>query len=173
MSHEFELTYLAKYLPKDLKKFPHQEIIDLYIPKSRKHPTIRIRKIGEQYELTRKAPVDRRDCSFSEELTIKLGKDEYDVFKKLPGHQINKIRYYYKYQGEVAEFDIFLGKLKGLVTVEVEFKNRQKMRAFKMPDFCLVNVTQMKLVAGGWISKKRFADLRQLLNKLRYKLIQL
>jgi len=174
MPYEIEKTYLAKYFPKDLKKFPHQEIIDLYIPKSREHPTIRIRKIGENYELTRKAPVDLKDCSFSEELTIKLDKNEYAVLKKLPAYKIHKIRYYYKYKNKIAEFDIFLGRLRGLVVVEVEFKNKREMKNFEMPDFCLVDVTQMKLVAGGLLSKKKYNDLNnKLLKKLSYKSLYL
>ena len=49
MPKELERTFLLKHLPKDLAKCRSKEIIDIYIPKSREHPTLRIRKTAGQW----------------------------------------------------------------------------------------------------------------------------
>jgi len=169
---ELELTYLAKYLPKGLKKCRKVKMIDHYIPASRLHPSIRIRKKNNYYELSRKAPISKKDLSVQEEINIKLDQDEYKTLIKIPAKVIHKIRYYYPYQGRIAEIDIFLGKLKGLVTVEFEFKKIQEMRKFKMPDFCLADVTHEKQSAGGHIAGRSYRDLKPLLEKYGYKKIK-
>ena len=58
MPKELERTFLLKTIPKDLTKVRSKEIIDIYVPKSRSHPTLRIRKNGETMEMTKKEPID-------------------------------------------------------------------------------------------------------------------
>jgi CYTH domain-containing protein len=166
---ELEKTYLAKYLPKGLKKCHKVEMIDRYIPVSRLHPSIRIRKKDNYFELSRKVPISLKDLSIQEEINIKLDKDEYQALIKIPAKAVHKIRYYFPYQGRRAEIDIFLGKLKGLVTIEFEFKNIKEMRKFKMPDFCLADVTHEKQSAGGHIAGRSYQDLKPLLGAYGYK----
>lgn len=166
---ELEKTYLAKYLPKGLKKCRKVEMTDHYIPASRLHPSIRIRKKDDYYELSRKRPISQKDLSVQEEINIKLDKDEYEALIKLPAKVVHKTRYYYKYQGKLAEIDIFRGKLRGLVAVEFEFKNIKAMRRFKIPDFCLADVTHEKQSAGGHIAGRSYQDLKLLLEKYGYK----
>ena len=48
MEIELERTFLAKYLPIDLNKFPSKQMQDSYIPKHARHPVLRIRKNGEK-----------------------------------------------------------------------------------------------------------------------------
>ena len=50
---ELEKTYLVKKLPEGLKNCEFKEIIDVYIPASSEHPTLRIRKNGDTYEITK------------------------------------------------------------------------------------------------------------------------
>ena len=166
--NEFELTFLAKYLPKDLKKSSFKEVVDLYIPKSKNHPTIRLRKNGTVLELTKKEPVKTEDSSWQLEQTISLTREEYDVFAKLPGKIVSKIRYKYPYQGRIAEIDVFQDKLKGLVLVDFEFDKKSSMSHFKMPDFCFVDVTSEKFIAGGMLCGKKYSDIAQQLLKFKY-----
>jgi len=51
---EIEKTYLVKYLPEGLVTCKHKEIYDIYLPKDSSHPALRIRKNGDQYEITKK-----------------------------------------------------------------------------------------------------------------------
>jgi len=56
MEEEFELTYLAGELPENFKESESKEILDIYIPASAEHATLRIRKHGDIHEITKKEP---------------------------------------------------------------------------------------------------------------------
>lgn len=166
---EFELTFLAKFLPNDLEKFPSKEIVDIYIPKEKEHPTIRLRKNGDVLELTKKEPVNGEDSSWQLEQTIHLTEEEYKVFAKLDGKKNSKIRYKYPYQNQTAEIDVFQDDLKGLVVVDFEFESKDAMKNFEMPDFCLADVTHEKFIAGGMVCGKKYQDLESELKRFNYK----
>lgn len=166
---ELERTFLVKFIPNGLKNCSSKEIIDIYIPKSSPHPIIRIRKIGNMLEMTKKQPVKSRDRSHQIESTISLSKAEYRSLARLNGKQLRKIRYYYKCNNRVAEIDIFQGPLKGLVLVDFEFKSKKEKNAFKPPAFCLADVTQELFAAGGWLAGKKYADIAQELKKFGYR----
>ncbi|RMF54978.1 hypothetical protein D6745_03525 [Candidatus Woesearchaeota archaeon] len=165
---ELERTYLAKEIPKDLKKYKSKEIIDIYIPKDSDHAPIRIRKNGDKYEITKKRPVEG-DASRLHEQNIILDESEFKEFLKLEGKKVHKIRYLYDYKGLTAEFDVFQGRLKGLVLVDFEFESEEQKNSFKMPDFCLADVTGEELIAGGVICSKTYEDLEPFLKKYNYK----
>jgi CYTH domain-containing protein len=169
---ELEKTYLAKYLPKDLKKYPSKEIKDIYIPKKSHHPTLRIRKNGDMYQMTKKEPVESKDSSEQFEHTIKLTKDEFVALGKVVGKNSRKIRYYYKFQNRVYEIGVFKDALTGLVLIDVEFANKKDKDLFEKPDFCLANVTQEVAFAGGMLAGKKYKDLEKNLQKYKYKKIK-
>ena len=165
---EFEKTYLAKYLPKDLTNFPHAEIVDIYYPKTAKHPVLRLRRIGEKIELTKKQPVNGGDSSHQEEQTIALSAEEFQELARLEGKRLRKIRYYYPYQGKTAEVDVYQDGLAGLVAVDVEFESYDEMEGFEMPEFCLYEVTQEKLIAAGMLAGKSYIDIQKGLEQFGY-----
>ena len=165
---ELEKTFLAKYLPKDLKRFSFKEIKDIYIPKKSHHPVLRVRKNGDVFQMTKKEPVQGQDSSEQFEHTIKLTKDEYNSLAKLDGKASRKIRYYYKLAGKTIEIGVFKDALAGLVLIDVEFENKKDMEAFGMPDFCLADVTQEEIFAGGMLAGKKYKDIEKALNKYNY-----
>ncbi len=164
---EYEKTYLAKYLPEGLRDCDKKEVLDVYIPKSEKHPTLRIRKNGSKFEITKKEPVSE-DCSEQEEHTIHLNETEFKALSKTEGNRVRKIRYLYPFKGRVAEIDIFLDGLEGLALVDFEFKTREEKQAFEMPDFCLADVTQDKFVAGGMLCGRSYKDIEEDLKAFNY-----
>lgn len=170
---ELERTYLAKNIPGGLKECKYKEIIDIYIPKSSRHPTVRIRKNGDKYEITKKEPVNEGDSSHQEEQTIILTDVEFGEFMKLDGKKTHKIRYYYDHNGKICEIDIFQGDLRGLVVVDFEFDSIKEKDAFVMPDFCLVDVTQEEFIAGGMVCGKSYSDLEPDLKRFNYKKLYL
>jgi adenylate cyclase len=168
---ELELTYLAKSLPVGLEKCSRKEVSDIYIPKAREHPTLRIRKNGDKYEMTKKEPVILGDSSKQAEHTIPLTEEEFAELQHLKGKRVRKIRYLYPIAGRIAEVDVFQDKLYGLVLVDVEFESEDEKAQFKMPDFCLADVTQEKFTAGGMLCGKSFKDIKEELKKYKYKKI--
>lgn len=166
---ELERTYLAKSLPAGLKTCRSREIIDIYIPESSDHPKLRLRKSGDDYELTKKEPVDDSDASHQSEQTIRLTEAEFRALSKLEGRKTHKVRYYYEHDGRIAEFDVFQGPLKGLVVVDFEFSHAEEKDAFRMPDFCLADVTQEYFIAGGVICGRKYEDVAHHLDRFGYR----
>ena len=74
---ELEKTYLAKFLPSGLEQCKKKEIIDIYLPTNHRHPTLRIRKNGEKYEITKKEPL-LDDPSEMKEETTTLTKKKFE-----------------------------------------------------------------------------------------------
>ncbi len=165
---EIELTYLAKELPVGVKDSPCNEILDIYIPTVDGHPTLRIRKVGEKYEITEKGPLDKSDASHQFENTISLTAEEYEKLSQLKGLQTRKKRYYYFENGVNYEVDIFQDGLSGLVTVDVEFDSLDKKNNFIPPAWCLVDVTQEDFIAGGIICGKTYSNLEDDLRRFGY-----
>ncbi|MBU2101247.1 hypothetical protein KKH05_00790 [Patescibacteria group bacterium] len=156
---EFEKTYLAKEIPKGLEDCKFVEIFDIYLPKLANQPHLRIRKFGDRYEITKKEPIEKGDSSEQLESTIPLTKEEFEDLTELEGQRFRKIRYYYKYENRILEFDVFKDGLEGLIVVDVEFSTREEMDSFKMPSFCLVDVTQEIIIAGGKLAGQIYQNI--------------
>ncbi len=166
---EIELTYLAKELPAGIKDSPCKEILDIYIPNATGHATLRIRKSGEKYEITKKEPIHGVDPSHQLESTISLTAEEFGELSRLGGLRIRKRRYYYQENGTNYEVDIFQDGLSGLVLVDVEFDSLEKKNSFIPPEWCLAEVTQEKFLAGGMLCGKiKYVDIEPKLRKFGY-----
>lgn len=170
MSEELELekTYLLASLPKGLKNCKFTEIIDIYIPLSKAHPNMRIRKKGNKVELTKKVPIDN-DASKQTEHTIPLSDEESDALLAVPGKKVRKLRYYFPVNEHIAEIDVFQDELSGLVLADFEFTNPETKENFKAPDFCLVEITQEEFIAGGYLAGKAYKDIEHKLKKFHFK----
>ncbi len=171
MEIELEKTFLLKYKPERLERCNSVEIIDIYIPKSAEHPNLRIRKLGEKYAITKKQLINGNDSSEQTEETIPLSSEEFKELTLLEGKRFRKIRHYYPFKGLIAEIDIYLDDLKGLGIVDFEFKKREEKDSFKMPEFCLADVTEEKFCAGGILAGKKYEDIEPFLKKYNYKKI--
>ncbi len=164
---ELERTFLVKNIPSGLHNCKFKEIIDVYIPKELKHPSIRLRKDGDKYEITKKEPM-KDDPSEMIEQTIVLREHEFLELMKLEGKKAHKLRHYFDHNGRTAEVDVFQGALKGLILVDFEFENIELKNNFIMPDFCLAEVTQERFIAGGMICGKAYSDIEEDLKKYNY-----
>lgn len=173
MKVELELTFLLKEIPKNLKNCEFVEILDIYFPTTIPHPILRLRKKGNLFEMTKKAPIKETDSSEQYEKTISLSEEEFLELSKLLGKRLRKIRYYYPVDKETAEIDVFLDDLEGLVTADFEFNSSEEKAKFVMPDFCLVDVTQEKGTAGGILAGKKYSDIQPVLDKYNYQILNL
>lgn len=166
---ELEKTYLLKYFPKGSLESPNKAVIDTYYPEKSKHPVLRLRQSGDKFELTKKVPVEGQNSSQHNENTILLSPDEASALLKIKGKRLSKVRYYFSFDGRVAEVDVFKGDLAGLVLVDFEFDSTDDLNGFKMPDFCLVDVTEEEFLAGGMLCGKKYADVEIELKRFGYK----
>lgn len=171
LNREIELTFLPNFLPKEIFKSSSKEILDIYFPTNSKHPVLRLRKSGEKFEMTKKEPVKDSDASVQTENTIPLTKEEYLEFANLKGKRVEKIRYYYKENGQDFEVDIFGGELKGLVLIDVEFSSVEGKDKFKKLDWFGSDVTNENFIAGGMLCGKKYEDIKNELIKFDYKII--
>ncbi len=172
MTEEFERTYLAKRLPPDFSSNTEsKEVLDTYLPASSDHAILRIRKLGDRYEITKKEPVSGTDSSHQTENTIPLTKEEFADLATLAGKRVIKIRYYHTEHSITYEIDIFQDALKGLVLVDVEFSSNEEKEKFVPPEWLLAEVTQEKFVAGGVLCGKSYAEIENQLARYGYRAI--
>lgn len=169
---EFERTYLLKELPSGFEGTRSEEMLDIYIPSSAKHPVLRIRKAGEKYEITKKEPLKSGDASHQIEITIPLTKAEYAELGRLSGKRVQKTRFTYQENKVRYEIDVFRGDLEGLVLVDVEFSSLEEEDAFVSPAWCLAEVTQEKFLAGGMVCGKKYSDIEIELQRFNYKRLE-
>ena len=166
-SVELERRFLAKRLPDGLENCESKEILDIYIPSSERHPQLRIRKNGSKFSITRKVPLSEDLTQMTEE-TLVLSEAEFGELASIRGKRVHKMRYDYNIGGRLAEINVFLDGLEGLVLVDFEFENLEEMRSFVMPDFCLADVSGEEFVAGGFLCGKGYADIETDLSRLNY-----
>lgn len=166
---ELELTFLAKELPKNIKTVKPTRIIDIYIPDTPKHSHLRLRQKGDKYEMTKKMPIVEGDASEQIEQTISLTKDEFIALSSCSKKRVAKDRYNVEIEGRVAEIDVFIGDLKGLVLMDFEFNTIAEKSAFKIPSVALADVTQEDFIAGGLLAGKTYNDIASELERFNYR----
>lgn len=165
---ERERTYLAKSMPTGLEECEKKELIDIYFPKEVAHPSLRLRQLGDKYEMTKKYRINPDDGSRLVEETISLNKEEFQALAKADGKRVQKIRYYLKYNNRTLEVDVFKDQLAGLVLIDAEFETDGAKTEFIMPEFCLAEVTQEEFVAGGKLCGKNYQDIEKDLARFGY-----
>lgn len=170
---EFELTYLVTSLPEDILASPSKEIVDIYLPRAAVHATLRIRKSGDRYSITKKIPVTEGDASHQVEHTIAITEAEFNELALIPGKRVIKKRYFYNENGIEYQIDVFQDVLFGLVLADVEFESRTALDAFVAPAWFLADVTQEDFIAGGMLCGKRYDEIAPELARFNYKKITL
>lgn len=166
---ELERTFLLKNIPDGLDNSGSKEVIDVYIPLHSEHPSLRIRKNGDVYEMTKKEAIKEGDASRQNEQTIVLTEIEFKILEKTPGKRLRKIRYNLPCGDWIAEVDVFKDNLEGLVLADFEFEGTEEKDNFVIPEFCLADVTQEKFLAGGMLCGKRYSDIIEDLERFNYK----
>ncbi len=140
---EIERKYLVRDLPDDLEQYEHYEIEQAYLCTS---PTLRIRKMGEKYILTVKEPLQTSSTAiYNREEEFTLSEQTYNyLMSKCDIGRVGKTRYRIDlrrqtgdgaYEGLIAELDIFHGRHRGLMLVEVEFPNTYTASNFVPPSW--------------------------------------
>lgn len=155
---ELERTFLLKHLPPRLDEASSAVMVDIYFPPTADHPTLRLRKRGDTYEITKKKPQTDSASKQTEE-TVGLSREEYDALSEAPGKRVEKTRYKLLHDGQMAEIDLFGGALKGLGLADFEFEDEESMKRFQPPDYCLAEVSDLTAIAGGFLAGKSYDDI--------------
>lgn len=163
---ERERTYLAGSLPSGLLQCRSEIISDVYVPDTVSHAHLRLRHKGDSYVITKKTPLEGMDSSRQSEHTITLDQAEYEALAGCSTKKFLKRRFYCEIDGHKAEVDIYLERLAGLVVIDFEFESNEEMDAFEKPDFCLADITQDEVTAGGMLAGRSYDDIA---NELRQK----
>ncbi len=166
---EIELTYLAKQIPVEIMRAVGQELVDIYVPEDVDFPQLRIRKKDSHYEITKKTPFEQGDFSAHYEETILLNEAEYWVLSQVSSKRLEKRRFSSSDGSYTIELDIFQGDLTGLVLIDFEFKTIDDKASFTPPSYCLLDVTQEKLILGSHLAGKSYEDIEPMLEEFGYK----
>ncbi len=135
---EIERKFCINAKPEQLDQYGKKEIEQGYLCTD---PVVRIRKSNEDYYLTYKSRLNRKEnkeetALICEEVELPLSEEAYlHLREKADGHRITKTRYLIPMGEYVAELDVFHGCLEGLVFVEVEFPDEEKAAAFQPPEW--------------------------------------
>ncbi len=167
---ELELTYLASKIPFDPETTPSTSMLDIYVPEDPLvHSRLRLRRNGDQHQITKKLPVEGEDASVHTEHSITLEKDEFEALAVASQKRIEKDRYVVPLAGRTAEVDVFKGVLAGLVLIDFEFDTPEEKDAFNPPESCLADVTTEDFIAGGNLAGKSYSDIEPDLERFGYK----
>ncbi len=134
---EIERKFLVKELP-DLSGVKSSEIMQGYISIL---PEVRVRKLDGKYYRTEKdeGTVVRREREWE------ITKDEAEkLFSEVKTNVIEKTRYYLPYGKYTIELDIYKGKFKGLIVVEIEFPTVEEAVSFNPPDWFGEDISEKK-----------------------------
>lgn len=137
----------------DLSGYKFKNIEQSYIST---FPTIRIRKMDDEYILTIKG----KGHLEREEHELNITKDEYEnLLLKIEHNTIKKKRYYIALDNYLtAELDVYFDNLLGLKTVEVEFKTVFDANNFTPPSWFLDDVTYDKKYKNSNLAKINKGD---------------
>lgn len=123
-------------LPPNLDEYKSTFITQGYITTD---PEIRVQKEEELCTFTVKSNTIYRQ----EEVEIILTDNQYnDLLNKVKSNFIKKRRYYIPLEDNVALLDIYEGELDGLITVEVELKNKETWLSFLSPTWFGAEITK-------------------------------
>ena len=166
---ERERTFLAKELPQEIKTTEPTRIVDIYIPDTPAHSHLRLRQNGKTYEITKKTSVAAGDASEHIEQTIPLTEEEFAVLSRCSAKRVAKDRYRVVIDGILAEIDVFIEDLAGLVLIDFEFDTEDEKDNFIPPSIALADVTQENFIAGGLLAGKTYDTITPELARFCYK----
>ena len=157
---EIEKKYLVDNLDDVMSIINLDNCKKLYIEQGylSSNPTIRVRKYNDEYCITYKSrikDIKDSDVIVNKEVELPLTQESYNhMIEKIDYNVVKKIRYIIELEdGLVAELDVFEGKLKGLVMVEVEFRDEDEAIKFNKPMWFGEDVSSKKMYKNLYLAQ--------------------
>lgn len=132
MPKEIERRFLVNALPTDLEDRPSQDIMQFYVRTAgRTKAIVRYRKLGHQFLET----VKRGRGLIRQENERPISEQRFlAMWPRMVGQEIIKRRYRLPADGgRTFELDVYSGRLRGLLIVELEFTQLSEAKAFRPP----------------------------------------
>jgi len=137
---EIERVFLAEKLPENLHEYKHIIIKVGDFFQSNAIDALKIKQKGDTYELVKK---EGESILNRTEHTITIKKEEFELLWKSTIQNHERIRHFYPIKDKICEIDIYLGKLKGYVRLEVEFKSKKEAELFEKPAWFGEEITSL------------------------------
>ena len=138
---EIERKFLVKSLPEDLEQYPNKDIIQGYLATMEDGTEVRLRKKGDKYFQTVKSGGDKTRM----ESEIEITEEQYEsLWSATEGKRVEKKRYEIPHENGTIELDVYGGDLDGLLSVEIEFENKNDSNNFTVPEWFGEEVTEDK-----------------------------
>ncbi|OQY34506.1 MAG: hypothetical protein B6241_04350 [Spirochaetaceae bacterium 4572_59] len=131
MSKKIERIFLLNDLPHSLSYRKKEEIRQGYLSFDDRNK-VHIRQKGARFsKIVKTGSKENR-----KKIKTELSQKEFKTYWHSTGKsQLVKTRYHYSWEGYKLMVDQFHGRLEGLFTAEIEFKNERKARQFMEPPF--------------------------------------
>lgn len=97
---------------------------------------------------------------------IYMTEQEYAHFQSFEGNEIRKNRYFHDIDGVTYAYDVYIGPLWGLTTVQVDLENEEAMRAFIPRPEHLLEITDIEYFTGAALVDKNITDLQKKIAEL-------
>ncbi|OYU47326.1 MAG: hypothetical protein CFE31_17580 [Rhizobiales bacterium PAR1] len=162
---EIERRFLAREVPSEFTNIEGRIVSDRYIPANADHCYLRIRRDGNNFQITKKILKQDGDLSQMREYTIPLSIVEYDALICLPSKAAVKRRFDHKVEGTKLQIGVFEENLLGLIIVDAEFETVEDSKSFVPPSWFATEVTGDKRFAGGELCGKSIDDLADALRQ--------
>jgi adenylate cyclase len=154
MALEIEKKFLVKHPLAGYEQFPHKEIIQGYFNDPSTGKSIRVRKIWDEYKVTRK----KWHGLIREEIEVTITKEEFDQYRfQVENHFLEKTRYYIPYEWLTIELDVYKN-LQWLMTAEVEFKTKRDAKKFVKPDRFGEELTMVREATNAYIANHGLSE---------------
>lgn len=156
---EIEKKFLIKEMP-NLNGAPYKIIKQGYL-NTKSNPTLRIRQIDNDYFLTYKySEKENKNINVCTEYELPITSEAFEhLLSKIDGTLIEKKRYNVPLNNLIAEVDMFMGKLEGLIMVEVEFSSEKEASNFIKPYWFGKDVTNDKKYRNSYLATN-FKDIK-------------
>ncbi len=170
---EIRRVFLIVNLPAPLTRASrHLQIFDNYIENTR----LRLRSIRNPetkewtWILEQRSPLE--NLSRWQISEIHLNEAEHHAFEIFEGREvkknervetseIRKNRYFYDFNGEQLEIDLFLGELWGMCLAKINFESVEEVTTFIIPSFAILEVTGNEFFIGANLVGKNFRDVQE------------
>ena len=175
MNKEIELKCEISDIPqlKEMEDIEIYKISQNYLYQD-KFSSIRVRSIFNpkcnktEYVYTVKTKGNIQDNYSLYEIESNITEQEYEQMQELSNYVIEKYRIKIPLNNKLmAELDLYNGKLEGLLTVEVEFPNKEELKKFSKPNWFGENLDK-KIFSNANLSKMTREQFLNMIDRESY-----